>query len=731
MVSWRWALVAASPLLALAGCRAIAGYHDLEYEPVSDLTCGPVALPASGQGRIRLVNAGTVGAASDFCVRASGTTDWGAPIFAGVKPSCDTGLAYATATVPFAVASGSIDVEAIAPGGVCGKGATSSATSIPVGDFEQGAAVVTVIRMGGGSSSESLVAHGEEPAAQVSGNEAQVRLVNALSGAQSINIGVVGTTALPQTIEAPALSQVVPPGAVVAPGPSAIGAVDAQGYLTLVGVGLDLGLVLGTSTSAFAAFVSGENNAAQTAFAVGDPASNAHPIRALVCSDAEAAPDVDASAGTRPILASCSLTALPTLAVDTVNASLYGANSAFEGERRPAVYAKIAARQADVMCIVEVLDQADKDGIANAAQAWFPYAYEIKTDLTTQPTDPAEADGGAPAAVTAPPCDGVSPSEVQAIYSCVAAKCSTNGAMGTLSLTDDCLVQACVLPFADLYQHGPQDDACYDCIVDYLTSWETLSYGQSQCTTVAVAPLTFNGQSSAMILSHYPLTNTAAYILPSTNQRREVLYAEVELEDAPIDFYCVHLTAPEVDTDLPYEGTYGQDVTTKLPDGGVIITNGYEQEQDLQTDRVIEYIEQRSMPTGRPTIIAGGWYSTVELEDAGTVVLGSRSPEVMQALDSRYDGGAFVRADPPAYVPMCDYCPAPQNPYNAGAPPLDEAPTFLFQFPADSTTEETLWGTENDVPITGNPYESPPPGGVGPAFEYYPREVRVVRPRAP
>jgi hypothetical protein len=732
MVRWRRILAVSGPILALAGCRAIAGYRDLSYEPVASLTCEPVVLPTSGAGRIRLVNAGTVGAASDFCVRASGASDWGTPIFAGVKPSCDTGLAYATATVPFAIASGDIDVEAVTPGQPCGgKGVTSSATSIPVDDSTNGGSVMTVIRFGGGSSSESIVAHPEESAAGVAGSSLQIRVLNALCSAESINAGAVGSSVLPQTIEASAFSQSIPPGGIEGVGPSGLGTVDGSGYANFVGTGASVGIVLAGSTSAFAAFSSDPNGgaSAETVFAIGDPASNAHPIRGLVCSDTGSAASDDASTDTS-LLAPCTLTSLPTLSVDTVNVSLYGAAAPYEGERRSALYSKIAARQSDVMCVIQVDSQADKDAIASAASTWFPYVYEVSTDLATQATDPLEADGGTPAAPSAPPCSTTSATTIQKIYACVAGKCSNDA--GTLELTDKCLSQACELPFGGVYEHGSSGNACFDCIIDNLVSFETLSFGQSECTGDTRAPFAFQGQSTEMILSHYPLANTNAYILPSTNYRRQVLYAEVQLEDAPIDFYCGHLTAFDIDGEEPYEGAYGQDKTTELPDGGVSVENGYEDEQDLQAGRVIRYIEQRSKSTGNPAIIAGEWSASLAYPnpDGGAALLASAAPEIIQMLDSRY-GGAFVRADPPGYVPSCEYCPAPQNPYNGGEPPLDETGTFLFQFQPNSTTDETLWGQEIDVPIVGSQYEPPPPGGVGPAFEYYPRNVRVLRPGSP
>jgi hypothetical protein len=728
MVTWPHA-VAGAAVIALAGCTAIAGYRDLTYAAAPPETCTTVILPASGEGRIRVVNAGTVGAASDFCVRASGSTDWGSPIFyAGAKAGCDTGLAYATATVPFAVPSGSIDVEAIPPGGTCGQGATSSATSLAVGNWVQGAPIVTVVRMGGGSSAEAIVARPEEPRALTSTGGDLIRVLNALSGAQPINLGIVTSSTLPQTIGAPVFPQPIPPGEVASAGTTALGAVDGAGYLDIEGYGAALGLVFADGTSAFAAFGLGVQAASVTVVAIGDSqsTSNAHPARALVCTDgAAAATAPDAAASPASLLASCSQTDLPTLAIDTVNTSLYGAGAPFEGERRSAVYAKIAARQSDVMCLLQVQDQTDRDAIASAAKGWFPYVYEITTDLSTPPA--ADADGGVPPAASAPPCSGVGATYIQNIYGCTATNCSTDA--GTLAFTDDCLSQACTLPFSYIYEHGTQDDTCFDCIVDYLSSFETLTYGQSECTTDSRQPFGFNGQTTAMILSHYPLANTDSLVLPSTNWRRQVLYAEVELEDAPVDFYCAHLSAPNIDADQPYVGNYGKDQTTTLPDGGLSIENGYEDEQDLQVQRVIAYVQQKSGQTGRPAILAGFWTSGVQLDDStGNTVLANQSPEVLRALDGRY-GGAFVRADPPGYQPACDQCP--QNPYDTGQPALDQSATFLFQYPADSTTDESFWGTENDVPIQGSPHEPPPDGGAGPAFESYPRSVRLVRPRAP
>jgi len=99
----------------------------------------------------------------------------------------------------------------------------------------------------------------------------------------------------------------------------------------------------------------------------------------------------------------------------------------------------------------------------------------------------------------------------------------------------------------------------------------------------------------------------------------------------------------------------------------------------------------------------------------------------MNAIDQQY-GGPFTRADPSDYVRACDFCPAPANVYNTEPQAYELTPTFLYKFPADSTTAESLWDTGNNVPIKGSQYVPPPPGGMGAITEIFPRNVQVIRP---
>jgi hypothetical protein len=397
------------------------------------------------------------------------------------------------------------------------------------------------------------------------------------------------------------------------------------------------------------------------------------------------------------------------------------------------------------MCVTGAPRLADERLIASAGSGgdagtgWFPYHYypNPPLDLDAGATDPARIDGGVPPPPTSPPCgNGVNLSDVDNVYSCASQYCSTAGPgdlSGSVQESTTCLTKHCIYWFGMLYNTGPQENACFDCIVDYLISGYSFSYGKNECLNDTRQPFYFDGASTTEILSHYPLSNEQVYVLPSTGTRRSVLYAQVHLPDQAVDFYCVALSSSTTEGLTPYVGNYGHDGT--LPDGG--IENGWEEEQDLQTQDAIAFIVSNSQKTGRPAIIAGDWetsaayppMTTVDAGGGGPLVVADLSPEVSQML-----GTMFVKAVPSPYVPVCDLCPSPQNVYNGSSSPYDERNVFLYNppkataaFPQQATTQVNLWGTDDSVMLTTTPYESPPAGS-GPISPVFPRLVRVRRP---
>ena len=748
-------------VIAIAGCQAIAGIQSRTTDPlVTGCTLPGVAGTAStGNGKIRLVNLSTSTQTgnADFCVRTSGASSWGRPVFrdGGNDALCSVGLKYQQSTVPFSVPVGKVDVKAIPAGKTCDAPATSELDGIAVGDTTvpgaAGAAApaVTVIRWGT-AASEKLSAHPDEIVLPNS-NTSAFRIVNALASGKAINVGIAADAFVPTTLTSVGFAQPIPAGGVEPQGVGAIGTVDANGYLNLIPSALKLGISSADdpTNGAIVVFQTPRTADEASLYVLGDPNDNAHPVHGLYCedtisvataiatgtADAGAAPGSDAGPALtsldNALLAQCTPTNPPLISVDAINPGLYGANAPYSVERAPSVGDAIAARTSDVICIVETDDIKDRNEIANKAAGRFPYSYPITTGLDTPPT--LAADVNAPPTVA--PCDpsvGVASTTLDNIYNCINANCSTNPGdptmSGTLNQSTACITNNCASPFLPIYHKSVPINNCFDCIIYYLTSEQKLSDGRTACTTDQRQPFAFLGQTPLMILSHYPLSNQHAYILPATGFRRAVLQATVTLENnQKFDFFCGQLSSPLIDTSLPYTGYYGKDDPTTTPP-----RNGWQDEQDKQVGEVISFVQQQTQADGLPAVIVGDWHSTNAAEAQGATGIGTLSPEVLTQLQGTKN---FVEANPPGWVPTCDYCadsdPVTPNPYNPGITPTIFMVPFLYNFPAGSAQSRTHWGTDpKAVAIVGSASSPPPPGGTGPISEYFPTNVTILRPPA-
>jgi len=724
---------------------------------------GVCNLPKSGDGLVRLVNAANVAAAggstsTDFCMRPSGTSDWGRPIFrdGGQDVFCSGGLPYLQATVPFHVPVGRLDVKAIPAGQTCAAPGTSEKDGIPIAsagsDSTAPLQVTTLLRYAGGepTSPEAIAALIEEPG-QFSGGSTNVRVVNALSGGIAINFGLppTGATSLPTTLAQQVFAAPIPPGAAPPAQSVSIGLVDQEGYLK----------TLNSEFTFVASSASDKTNKAlallqlptqpvtASLFVVGDPASkNSFPVRGLYCQDrfpatTDAGPSGFGAADVSE-LEECSLTALPTLSFDTWDVSLNGRNAPFLDQRATPVAQAIGARTStDVICVTEADGIASRNAIIQAATQ-FPYSYEVDTNTETQPDDPTDADGGTPVATTTPPCaPPVAADAVSRIYSCAAQSCAAvqaDGGVGGLDQSTNCLASVCVLPLSSLYfttQATPlqtNDDVCFDCILlNMLDPTETIPTGQSTCTGSSSPAFMYQGQTPLLVLSKYPFNSTKSYMYPSTGIRRGILKVQVQFEDSvTVDVFCTQLASPQLDSSLPYIGAYGHDVPSV--DGGPG-ENGWADEQTLQAKRAVSWIQSEVQNDRVPAVVFGTFYSTIGVptsagDDGGALATGTLTPAVMQTLD-RSQGGAFQRAEPADYARVCDTCPG--NPYTPGHAALEFQPMFLAGFPAGQvwTASETLWATDNAaVPLTSTAYETAPAGNAGPLSEYYAHNWQLFRP---
>ncbi len=753
----------------IAGCQAIAGITTRTTDP---LLTG-CSLPTTGNGRVRLVNVAAVAGNTDFCIKPSGTSSWGRPIFrdGGNDGLClgttaqPGGLAYTQATVPFAVPDGKIDVKAIPAGQTCAAKATSETDGVTVGDSTKGAAVMTLIRYGGGSTTEAISALPELAPGALPQTDTAFRIVNAMSTTRSVDWGFSQASALPATIDqlVDQATSPIPPGATT-PGStkSSLLTIDPpSGYAGLLPQLFHMGVAYADdpSNTAITLFQLPFNVITGTFYAIGDPTDphNLHPATGLFCLDKVSVSgsgtfdagvgDAGLTAEDTQILQQCTLAPLPLLSVDVVNVSLYGAEAPFESQRKLQLFKDIPARTSDFLCMLEVDRLGDKQTfITNAAAAQsngapghYPYSFMVTTDESTPPSNPIDVQQGG----STEPCGSgaVDPTNVQKVYTCVENNCSTTGGgdpngQGTLNGTAQCLSASCTLPFAKFYSpltssSTPQEianDACFDCMVYYLTDDSTIATGETNCTTQSSPPLAFGGQMPPMILSHYPInqSTSTSYVLPATGYRRGVLKAQITLENNQVvDFFCGELSSPLIDSLIPYTGAYGSDFS----DGGT--TNGWEEEQDKQAAEAIAWIQSEIAKDKVPAIVAMDLHSddpsnAADFEDGG---LTSISPEVVDMFVAPTAG--LKPAVPTAPTVFCDYCPAPTNVYNEGTPPYEFIHTFTVGFPNNATQSETLWGTDNsEVTIPPGLPDQPQPDmqGTGPILEYYAHNYTILRP---
>jgi hypothetical protein len=745
----------------LAGCQLVAGLHDRDTDPPPGPGC---ALPgrSAGTGQIRLVNVGTsatnsVPSQADFCVRTSGTTDWGRPVFLdggldygdagkGAASLCTTGLGYSQSTVPFYVMSGKIDVKAIQAGLTCDAAATSEQDGVAVGDSVAAGGtspVITFVRYGGGESSpEELAALAEEPSGKMVDNISNhIRVVNALNGgnAASVQFGSANGTALPTTLASTFFAQALLPGTVAPVETTSIGPVDAEGYLEVIPGMVSYGFALGSDSAQNAIAVAASPSVAdtQTYYVIGDSANkqNTFPVRALLCEDyTNEAGNLNAMGGGKAsseesLLASCVPSAFPEISVDSWDVALYGANAPFETQRAQAIPAAVAARLSDLICLSEVDSKADRVQIIGAAAAagTFPYSYDVDTTVDTPANDPRNLSGKYPPPIVNPPCStaaGIDETKVAAAYACAQKNCGNSA--GELAGSTNCLEEYCInefLPFFHLDGTTPTEIAeniCFDCMVENVDDpTETLAAGQTTCTTSAKPAFNYQGQTPLLILSKYKIVpgSQKLYAYPSTGLRRGILKAQIALPGPlTVDFFCTQLVSPQIDKTIPYIGWYGTDSVTE---------NGWADEQLFQAQRAVSWIQGEQQHDKVPAIIAGTFYSTLPYTNPTDAMksLEVLSPDVMNALEATT---AFTRAEPPTYVRLCDTCGA--NPYTPGSPDLEFSPLFLYGFPKSSTAGESLWATDFSLTITPQPGQTQPPNSLGPLSVYYGHNTLLVRP---
>jgi hypothetical protein len=712
----------AALMVVVVSCQIVAGVQSRTLDPIG-VGC---VLPSGSGPKVRVANLAPTGDLVDVCIRASGSSSWGLPIFlnGGTTPSgqqsgCESDAGLAAAGLPygqfgvsiaFSAPASTVDVKMIPGGSACDVAALGEGDGLTLA----GNAVTTLALIGGASGvDETVIAL---PEADTTANVDRFRLVHAAPGTGPLDFGIASSPHLPATSTA-FLSEPLTFGTTVPTGDTTIvgaATLGDNGYVGLITGTLYLGAALasggdagpepaeggadgGTASGAPAILVYDTTSQSRTStmYVVGIEGNPSYPLRALVC-DEDAS---EANTSSNPLLLPCDVSELSSISVDVFNPALFGPNATDFASRVSTVPGAVAARTSDIQCLVEVDRPGDQTDIINAGTmtGTYPYSYTVSTNLSTPFTVSTAQDGGTPPAMLAqPPCAGVSPDLINGALQCTEQYCSNDGpdaGGGELIQSTDCIESNCAGQYVGIQQAGAAGPACFDCVVVNVASQQTFDATYTTCTTATSPPLGYGGNENSLILSRYPLKNTQAFILPSTDYRRSVLYASVQLEDQSVDFYCGFIMTTQNANALPYVGNYGNGATDSQ--------TAWNNEQTYEAQLLAQWVSTTSGTN--PAIVVGDWHASIGVApDAGMAPMGdflpnSLNPPTLGVFTSAGWSPVALVAGPgtPGWLPQCNDCPPPENPYNGPGDDYFFLQPYLVNWPKmNPITNESLIYTQ-------------------------------------
>jgi endonuclease/exonuclease/phosphatase family metal-dependent hydrolase len=264
---------------------------------------------------------------------------------------------------------------------------------------------------------------------------------------------------------------------------------------------------------------------------------------------------------------------------------------------------------------------------------------------------------------------------------CVADNCSTTGDDQGQMTNLDCTVANCVGAVLPLLSGNEQQQQCFACAVTQLPS-RILADIRTSCPSIPNQNLTYQGQNGVMILSRYPLSDVAEWVIPGTWTRRVIINATAKLPNgSELDIYCNHLTPIFSNPVFLYTGQYGGDAEANI--------EKWEAEQFLQAQKLIARVQSTSGDT--PTVILGDLNTGLAFPDQTIIAEGPSTLELLQE--------EFPAAYTSDYVPQCTFCDT--NPITGVAPGesvwIDHI--LLYNLSAESVVSTERTFDEDVVPV--------------------------------
>jgi len=620
--------------LSSASCELAAGIDRLDYVPAT--VC---RLPQDGDAQLRLANMIPGEERVDLCVADTGQSVKNAKSLLdhGKGGSCPGGYSYLDLSQPLGVSAGRHAVKVVAAGKGCGSEGPTLDVTVVKGERQ------TIVAWGASLKVAKLATHEDatEPGTRI-------RFLNVLQGTDAVDLG---WTALPRTGEVFDASdlfvQAVPLGGVSEARDDLWQPVDARGYITFSGQeAAPVGVAatgMGPQGSVAGVSLAPKKGTTYTLFATGVLDSAAYPPRLWLCEET-LNPDQAVARCGDPV----------RLLVEAYSPKLTDMFTHDVSGRTTEVARQLRESTSDLLCLTETYPTEVFSELAKAATA-AGFDVISSKDIVADTSRLQLQDGSEPDLSTAPCAGDERTTEFGALMDCIESNCGEDGRLsGGGAIAAACISRRCAGQVSKLFTSHPTDpqvNRCWLCAISRLAGDEALEDVRNGCLDDPGPNFAFAGDTGLIALvRRHPgrvyLGSQAEFVpellaLPSTNWNRGVLRVPMSLENgAMLDFYCGQLATLETVSSLVYSGPYGD---------GTYERQGALVEQELQAERFVQWVKERSATRGASAIIAA------PLQVAPAV---DGDPPLEAINQSAYDtmSNAFKALVSETWTPECTLC---------------------------------------------------------------------------
>ena len=636
--SLRDAGIAATLGLVASGCQLIFGIDRLDYaEPIAE----GCHVPREYDAGLRVGNLRAASDSIDLCVAKSGSSYQERALIERFGTTCPD-VGYKQITVPLALTPGTYNIKAIATGANCSDTGLATAEDVVVSKGD----VYTVLLMENEDEPPLLRAFLDAPPIQ---NTTQIRFIHAMAGYGSLDVGSLDGDELDPDI-------IFFDGAVfgeLGPENSASTIAVENGYLQFGRTNFSflLGVAESGETAPVASLPSNyDRNHAHTLYAIGRKDDNDYPPELFTCSDTVVEPDE-----VYGLFASCGDPR--DVRVDVFNTNLTDLFTPYIDERRPALVEAIRKMDSDIVCLTEAYRDEDAAALVAAglgnnhftdATSSRLLVEQDQYDLSLEDHDGELPDYSAPA------CAEQDAELLGAYLECLSLPelgcVEEQDGMHVLGVHGDaatgCLAsESCIEYAVGLLFGEVENQRCLMCGIAVLSGYGSIEDTLQRCTepTPREARMAYEGALDLVVLSHYPIRDKQLRVLPATDWGRGILRAVIDLDNGEsVDFYCSSISVLDDQAQLPYTGPYGN---------GEYHEAGLDAEQDLQIERIQEFVDETQDPRHR-AILAGTLYVGPEVRGPeDDILVEPLRPDLYSRLTS-----TFTPLAAPSYLPECTAC---------------------------------------------------------------------------